>query len=81
VKQVKQFGGVYTSPEISNGKKVELTEDQKALARSINEEKERLEWTADVLRDTCLDRYGKSGFLELTDAEARNLINYMRSWN
>lgn len=70
------------SPENSNGNgKVELTEDQKLIARSINEEKERLEWTADVLRDTCNDRYGKSGFLELSESEVRNLIKYMRSWN
>ncbi|WLT39533.1 hypothetical protein NON20_08650 [Synechocystis sp. B12] len=44
-----------------NGK-VELTDVQKVIGRAIKAEMKRLEWTAEVLRDTCLDRYGKSGF-------------------
>ncbi|AIE73855.1 hypothetical protein D082_13270 [Synechocystis sp. PCC 6714] len=29
----------------------------------------------------CLDKYGKSTFVELTEAEMLDLVNYMESWN
>ncbi|AIE73857.1 MULTISPECIES: DUF5906 domain-containing protein [unclassified Synechocystis] len=79
VKQVKQFEGVYTSPEISNGKKVELTEDQKLTASEIKAEMDRLQLNPWQLQRICKERYEKSTFLEINESEQLDLILYLKS--
>lgn len=81
VKQVKQFGGGYTSPEVCNGKKVELTDVQKVIGRAIKAEMKRLEWDKAEIKRVCHERYGKAGFMELEESEQLDLINYMEGWN
>ncbi|QHU99991.1 DUF5906 domain-containing protein [Synechocystis sp. CACIAM 05] len=81
LKQLKQFEGVYTSPEVSNGKKVELTDVQKVIGRAIKAEMARLKWDEAEMKRICHERYGKAGFMQLEESEQLDLINYMESWN
>lgn len=76
VKQVKQFGGVYTPPEISNGK---LTGNQKITADSIKAEMARLALNPWQIKRMCNERYGKSSFLELTEPEQYDFAFYLES--
>lgn len=78
VKQKNQKSAQKISGGNSNG---HLTADQKLVAQSINELKAKLGWDADILRDVCLDKYGKSAFVELTELEMLDLVTYMETWN
>jgi putative DNA primase/helicase len=89
VKQKNQKSGQKISGANSNGKssplpistQVILTKDQQLVAQSINELKAKLGWDATILRDVCLDKYGKSAFVDLTEAEMLDLVTYMETWN
>lgn len=76
LKQLKQFEGGYTPPEISNGN---LTDDQKIMAKTINYEMNRLQMNPWQLQRICKERYGKSEFMEINESEQRDLIVYLKS--
>jgi predicted P-loop ATPase len=64
-----------------NGKKIEMTKDQQLVADTIMAEMKRLSWNRDEMRRICLDRYGKSNFLDLNEAQLVDLVAYMGSWS
>jgi hypothetical protein len=70
--------GQKNSQQKSNG---HLTADQKLVAATIKAEMERLGWDAAILQDLCRDKYGKSGFVDLTEPEMLDLVLYMETWN